>query len=67
MIVTLDTNIFVQNFTLKSDNFQTFLGGLKLISAKLYISKVVIDEILNKYQQQLASTATKQRLGYKVL
>jgi len=53
MKITIDTNIFHQDFNLKTSQFKIFLECLDTIPATLYISNVVIDETVNKYQETL--------------
>lgn len=53
MKVTLDTNILVQDYWLQNFSSKLFLDGLKHASITLYIPEIVIDEIVNKFKEQL--------------
>ena len=52
MRIILDTNIFCQDYWLCKNNFRIFFSGLQRIPAVLLIPKVVIDEFLNKFQNE---------------
>lgn len=58
MKVTIDTNIFYQDFNLNSPHFKVFLEHLDTIPATLHVSEVVIDEVVNKYQETLKRTVS---------
>lgn len=58
MKVTIDTNIFYQDFNLISPHFKVFLDHLDTIPATLHVSEVVIDEVVNKYQESLKRTVS---------
>ncbi len=53
MIVVIDTNIFVQDFWMQGTFFKVFLDELQVIPAKVYIPEVVVDEVINKYNEKL--------------
>lgn len=59
MNVTIDTNIIFQDFNLNSLHFKVFLEHLDTIPATLHISEVVIDEVVNKYRENLLKSITE--------
>ena len=62
MRVVFDTNILCADFHLKGNDFRVFFEGMPRVGIQIYIPKVVIDEITNKYWQKLARIA-KDSLG----
>ncbi len=52
-IVILDTNVIYDDFRFIGQNADLFYSSLEYIGFKLYIPKVVFDEILNKYAQDI--------------
>ena len=52
MIIVLDANIFIKDFTLRSTPFQVFLEGISRIGYVLTIPKIILDETINKYGEQ---------------
>lgn len=53
MIVTIDTNIFVQDFWFENLQSRVFFEGHSLLPVSLYIPELVIDETVNKYKEKL--------------
>ncbi len=52
MRVVFDTNILCADFQLKGNDFRVFLGGMQRVGIQIYLPKVVIDEVTNKYWQK---------------
>ncbi len=59
MKVTIDTNIFVQDFLMKSPTFDLFFDKVDQIPASVHICEVVIDETINKYRESLKEMTYK--------
>lgn len=59
MKVVLDTNIFCRDYRLKGTDFRTFLEALERTEYSLYIPKVVIQEVINKYEEQVEKSRRK--------
>jgi len=60
--VVFDTNILCADFHLKGNDFRVFLEGMERVGIQIYLPKVVIDEVINKYWQKLYRIA-KESLG----
>jgi len=60
--VVFDTNILCADFHLKGNDFSVFLEGMQRVGIQIYLPKVVIDEVINKYWQKLYRIA-KESLG----
>lgn len=58
MVLVLDTNIFCNDFHLKSTNFNLLLDNLPVISAELYIPEVVVDETIKKHKEHVEKEIT---------
>ncbi len=57
MRIVLDTTSIRADYHLSSPTSRTFLTGLSLIPARLYVPEVVIDEVVNGYRQDLQKAA----------
>ncbi len=55
MKIIIDTNIFCQDYHLQGTAFRLFLDGLSVIPASIYIPKIVIEEIVNRYKEDLTN------------
>lgn len=53
MIVTLDANIICQDYHMSGIAFRLFFDGLDVIPARLRVSEVVVDEVVNRYSEDL--------------
>ena len=53
MRVVLDTNILFQSFRLNSPNFIEFFEGLDKTANSLFVSQVVVEEVVNNYSERL--------------
>lgn len=58
MKVIIDSNILIADFLMKSPNFAVLLESSKSEKIELFIPKVVIDEVANKYEQNLTKIYT---------
>lgn len=54
MKVIIDSNTIIGDFFMKSPNFTLLLDNSKNKQIDLYIPQIVIDEVVNKYEQQLS-------------
>jgi predicted nucleic acid-binding protein len=59
MRVVLDSNILCRDFRMSSSTFRVFLDGLVHEGHSLHIPQVVLDEVVNKYGEQLQSSKKK--------
>ena len=53
MIIILDTNIFVRDFRMEGKDFRLFFDGFEKIESYLCIPAIVIDEVENKFREEL--------------
>lgn len=53
MKVTLDSNIFIADFLMQTPSFSILFESSKTKQIDLYVPQVVIDEVVNKYEQHL--------------
>jgi len=60
--VVFDANILCADFHLEGNDFRVFFEGMPRVGIQIYIPKVVVDEITNKYWQKLARIV-KESLG----
>lgn len=61
MRVVFDTNILCADFQLKGNDFRVFLEGMQRVGIQIYLPKVIIDEVTNKYWQKLYQIAEESR------
>lgn len=61
MRVVIDTNIFCEDYFLRGANFRLLFDGLKSLPASLHIPEVVIDEVVNRYREDLAEAVAKDK------
>lgn len=61
MRIVLDTNIFCEDYFLRGANFRLFLDGLKSLPAVLYVPDVVVDEVVNRYSEDLTDAVAKDK------
>lgn len=54
MKVVLDSNILIADFNLKTPNFTVLFESSKNKRIDLFIPQVVLDEVVNKYEQQIS-------------
>lgn len=59
MIITIDSNIFIKDFWLSSISSKMFLGNFNLIPGRIVISKIVIDEVINKFEESVTERIHK--------
>lgn len=59
MRIVIDTNIFCEDYFLRGANFRLLFDGLKSLPASLHIPEVVIDEVVNRYREDLAEAVAK--------
>lgn len=59
MRIVIDTNIFCEDYFIRGANFRLFFDGLKSLPASLHIPEVVIDEVVNRYSEDLAEAVLK--------
>lgn len=55
MKISIDSNIFISDFKLRSTRVSIFFDSLNSIPATLHIPEVVIDETVNKYKELLTA------------
>jgi predicted nucleic acid-binding protein len=53
MKVVLDSNIIIADFWMQSPNFQVLLESSKKGNIDLMIPELVMDEVLNKFNQRI--------------
>lgn len=53
MKVVLDSNIIIADFWMRSPNFKILFENSKKDEIELFIPKIVIDEVLNKFNQRI--------------
>lgn len=58
MNVILDTNIFVNDFMMRSKNFIVFLEYSKKMPFDIFVPELVLDEVINKYQEKLGEVVS---------
>jgi hypothetical protein len=59
MKIILDSNILCQDFHLRSPGFKLLFDGLLSIPAKLYVPQVAIDEVANRFREELQDTLSQ--------
>lgn len=59
LVIVLDTNILFGDWWLRNAHLKVLFQALTKIDAQVYIPQVVIDELLVKHSEALASLATK--------
>ena len=59
MKVVLDSNIIIADFWLESTNFKVLFESAKKGDVKIYIPEIVLDEVINKYNQRLEQSKLK--------
>lgn len=59
MKVVLDSNIIIADFWLESTNFKVLFESAKKGNIKIYIPEIVLDEVINKYNQRLEESTRK--------
>jgi PIN domain len=59
--VVLDTNIFCQDFRMRSSNFRLLREGLRVIPAELKVPEVVLDEVVNRFAEDLEEAVAEAR------
>lgn len=60
MKITIDTNIFVQDYWMNSTQYAVFFSNINIIPANIHIPEIVIDEIINKYRESLIEKVKEQ-------
>jgi len=61
MIVILDSNIFCADYWLARTPFRVFLDGFRTIPAELKAPEVVVDEVVNRYGEDLRDAEANLR------
>jgi predicted nucleic acid-binding protein len=51
--IVVDTNIFCQDYRMVSTNFRVFFDGIGSIPGRLKIPEIVIDEVVNRFREDL--------------
>jgi len=54
MKVVFDTNIFCSDYYMSGASFRILKDGAHLIPAEIYVPEVVIDEVVNRYREDVA-------------
>lgn len=57
MKVVLDTNIFCRDFRMVGTSFRLLREGLHVVPADLKVPEVVVDEVVNRYREELEGVA----------
>lgn len=55
MIIILDTNIFVRDYRLNGKDFRLFFDGIAKVQSNLCLPTIVLEEVENKFKEELAS------------
>ncbi len=61
MRIVIDTNLFCEDYFLRGANFRLLFDGLKSLPASLYIPEVIVDEVVNRYSEDLAEAIAKDK------
>lgn len=61
MRIVIDTNIFCEDYYLRGSNFRVLLDGLNSLPGTLLIPDVVVDEVVNRYREDLLEITSKER------
>lgn len=67
MKLILDTNIFCQDYRLAGTGFRLLWDGLDAVPAELKVPEVVVDELVNRYQEELEEALKTARTSEAVL
>jgi len=59
MKIVIDTNIICQDYWLEKPHFRVLLEGCSIIPATIYIPEVVVDELVNRYKEDLEEAVLK--------
>ncbi len=59
MHVVLDSNIFVSDFRMEGTAFRVLLSAAPRVGITLCVPQLVLDEVVNKYREQLRGVAAK--------
>jgi predicted nucleic acid-binding protein len=59
--IVIDANIFCGDYYLRGSNFRVLLDGLTLLPGTLAVPEVVIDEVVNRYREDLEELILKER------
>ena len=59
MKVFLDSNVICRDYWFRSPAYREFLDGLDVVPAELLISQVVLDEVTNRFREDLEAAAQK--------
>ncbi len=59
MKVVLDSNIIIADFWLESTNFEVLFASAKKGDIEIFIPEIVLDEVINKYDQRLQQSQQK--------
>lgn len=60
MKVVIDTNVFCEDYLLKGAHFRLFFESLASVPASLHIPEVVIDELANRYKEDLSAALERE-------
>jgi len=61
MRIVIDTNIFCEDYYLRGSNFRVLFDGLHSLPGTLLIPEVVVDEVVNRYREDLQEITSKER------
>ena len=67
MKVVLDSNIIIADFHFSSSEFKILLTSAKIRRIELYIPHIVLDEVFNKFRQQLEKSQSEICSGFENL
>jgi len=59
MKIVIDTNIICQDYWFEKPHFRVLLEGCSIIPATIYIPEVVLDELVNRYKEDLEEAVFK--------
>jgi len=59
--IVIDTNIFCEDYFLRGANFRLLFDGLKSLPASLFTPEVVVDEVVNRYSEDLSEAIAKDK------
>jgi predicted nucleic acid-binding protein len=67
MKVIIDTNIFCQDYFLEKPHFRVLFEGASVVPATIHIPQVVIDELINRYKEDLENSVSNLNRAVRTL
>lgn len=66
-LIVLDTNIFCQDYRLRGSAFRLLQDGLQKTGVRLAVPKIVLEETVSKYRDDLIEPSFKPRTNRDVV